>query len=76
MNLTPLDEGRVPEGRAHRLVQGLRAIEDHSGLVTTRVSRAVRSRRLQISTATGTSPFRFEPIENPLAPKVLPMSSE
>src|SRR5206468_7556871 len=30
-----------------------------SGLVTTRVSRAVRSRRFQISTATGTSPMKL-----------------
>src|SRR5713101_2595631 len=28
MDLTPLDEGGVPEGRAHRLAQGFRAIED------------------------------------------------
>src|SRR5439155_18589267 len=29
VDLTPLDKGGVPEGRAHRLAQGLRAIEDH-----------------------------------------------
>jgi hypothetical protein len=29
MDLTPLDEGGVSEGRADGLAQGLRAIEDH-----------------------------------------------